>query len=808
MKKISYCRWLYFIFLLAFILLFSITSLALIPGDFGSANGGPPDGVVDFEDLMIFAMAYGSTSSDANWNGACDIAGPNGSTAPNGVIDFEDLMIFAMHYGERESSVHNLTKDTYYNTIRAALDDADNDNIIEVFDGTYDESIAFPFGKLIVLRSVNGPSSTIIRGNDGLNTVTFNSSPEGTILEGFTITHADGLLGRGIYNNGLLTIKDCIISDNMDHDEYLYNSFGGGIYNYVGTLTIIGSTISGNFSPRGGGISSWGEITISESIISDNTAVYCGGSIQCLGVTTITGCTISGNSTSANNEGGGIWCFGAIIINESTISCNIGSHGAGIYNGGILTINSSIISDNDTSEWFSPRGGGILSLGTLTINDSIISGNIGGGHGGGIDSYGDLITINNSTITDNYADYGGGITLHGSSLTISGSNISNNSGGGIYFNPVSRDDVMLNITGSFISNNYSDWTNYYGIYMYNTSIPFENLIIGGNNTNEKNTICGNYKIGDSPSLDKQIGDVIYGNLYEIYKDTNYISADCTVIPDETVYRAFLVGVGDYVEDTYDLPEPPYDVDRMDYILNQCSFGPSNTQFSVISTLKDLSATKSAILQGIASVFSGSDDNDISYFYFSGHGYLDSGTNISYLCPTDTTLVLDLSTMISIDELETALSAIPGTKVVFIGACHSGGFIGKGEGEVKTSKEELGSFNEEIINTFSQAQSKGLLTTNQYQILTSCRSDQISGGWEDPSVVESPFGIFDMALCEGGGYFGNYPADTNLDNKVSLNEAYLYVIDWVNDFFEGLPPLDDLQDVQVYPNNSTFAIIEY
>jgi len=52
-----------------------------------------PDCVVNFEDLMIFAMAYGSTPSDVNWNLLCDIY-------PDGKIEFEDLMIFAMHYGE------------------------------------------------------------------------------------------------------------------------------------------------------------------------------------------------------------------------------------------------------------------------------------------------------------------------------------------------------------------------------------------------------------------------------------------------------------------------------------------------------------------------------------------------------------------------------------------------------------------------------------------------------------------------------------------------------------------------------------
>ena len=83
------------IILFVCLFLFSTPSLALIPGDFGSAGGGPPDGVVDFEDLMIFAMAYGATPADVNWNSLCDIY-------TDDKIDFEDLMIFAMHYGERE----------------------------------------------------------------------------------------------------------------------------------------------------------------------------------------------------------------------------------------------------------------------------------------------------------------------------------------------------------------------------------------------------------------------------------------------------------------------------------------------------------------------------------------------------------------------------------------------------------------------------------------------------------------------------------------------------------------------------------
>jgi len=270
----------------------------------------------------------------------------------------------------------------------------------------------------------------------------------------------------------------------------------------------------------------------------------------------------------------------------------------------------------------------------------------------------------------------------------------------------------------------------------------------------------------------------------------------SVAQNETVYRAFLVGVGDYIfGDENDLSAPPYDVDRMAYTLSKCSFGPSNTPFSGIWHLKDHSATKSAILQGIASVFSGADNNDISYFYFSGHGA--SLENISYLCPADLTLSADSA--ISVNELENVLSAIPGTKVVFIDACNSGGFIGKGKGETKISKEELESFNDDIINVFSQAQSKALLTSNQYKVLTSCHYYQEC--YEIYPFEGEPFGLFTMALCTGCGYYGNYPADTNSDNKVSLNEAYLYVKDWV--FYYGIT-----QDVQVYPNSSTFTIVEY
>jgi hypothetical protein len=294
-------------------------------------------------------------------------------------------------------------------------------------------------------------------------------------------------------------------------------------------------------------------------------------------------------------------------------------------------------------------------------------------------------------------------------------------------------------------------------------------------------------------------------------DTVLVDIRNNPVQDNIVYRALLIGVGDYenfphyypvANETTDLPSPPYDVDRMRQTLEQCKFGSSDSAFFIINELKDWGAIKTAIFDGISSTFSGADDNDISYFYFSGHGYLDTGTNISYLCPADTSLDIDISTMVSVDELESALSAIPGTKVVILDSCHSGGFIGKGEVEKDIVSNNLIDFNNNIIDVFSMSQSKGSLTTNQYKVLTSCHYFQTCLGMVYFIYPENSFGLFTLVFCEGCGYYiftSPYPADDNKDNKVSLQEGYSY-IESALELFE--------QDVQVYPADSTFLIVEY
>jgi len=261
-----------------------------------------------------------------------------------------------------------------------------------------------------------------------------------------------------------------------------------------------------------------------------------------------------------------------------------------------------------------------------------------------------------------------------------------------------------------------------------------------------------------------------------------------------IYRFLCVGVGEYINygSEVDFGEaPPYDL--IYQILSKWKFGSEKVGFSKIDYIADLDATKSNILQKIVSTFSEAEENDISYFYFGGHGGKDG--SIYYICPADMTS--SVNSKISVNELEEALSAVPGTKVVVIDSCRSGGFIGKGKDEITISEEELIYFNDEVIDIFSQTQSKSLLTTNQYKVLTSCSYNQISN---TINFDGNTIGAFTAALLEGCDFNG-FPADLDNNGKITLKEAYLYVKDKVSSW--GF-----IQDVQVYPINSTFVFAGY
>lgn len=122
--------------------------------------------------------------------------------------------------------IFNIDKGTAYNTIQAAIHDANNGDLIKVYPGTYYETVDFNGVSCSVSSTKPNDwdvvAATIIDANGLENVVTFeNSEDANAVLRGFTITGGQ----RGIYCSGASPkIRNCVIIDNH------CSGYGGGIH--------------------------------------------------------------------------------------------------------------------------------------------------------------------------------------------------------------------------------------------------------------------------------------------------------------------------------------------------------------------------------------------------------------------------------------------------------------------------------------------------------------------------------------------------------------------------------------------------
>ncbi len=191
------------------------------------------------------------------------------------------------------------------------------------------------------------------------------------------------------------------------------NSTGYGAIQNAGTLAIDAVTVSNNYAGIGaaGILSQFGStLTVTNSLIANNTTPSYGGGLRVHGTTTITNTVIAGNAAGSEG-GGGLYNFsGNVSISNSTIRGNrTGAGGGNNWGGGLastgtMTIDASEISENAATG----DGGGVYSNNVLTITNSTISGNRASGVGGGIINRRTL-SVTNSTVADNSAATGGGV---------------------------------------------------------------------------------------------------------------------------------------------------------------------------------------------------------------------------------------------------------------------------------------------------------------------------------------------------------------------------------------------------------------
>ena len=182
----------------------------------------------------------------------------------------------------------------------------------------------------------------------------------------------------------------------------------------AGNLTITGggaSTTSISGALKAGrvlAINAGFAVNLSGVTISDT--LNFGGGISNRGTLTLSGSMVTNNSTLMNSSGTGIFNSGTLTLINSTVSRNSGppgggfpNTGAGIYNSGILTLINSTVSGNSTQGGTPSTGGGIYNSGTLTLVNSTVSGN-SAAQGGGIYNEDGITNLFNVTITNNQAD--------------------------------------------------------------------------------------------------------------------------------------------------------------------------------------------------------------------------------------------------------------------------------------------------------------------------------------------------------------------------------------------------------------------
>ncbi|MFL5781733.1 MAG: choice-of-anchor Q domain-containing protein [Thermoleophilaceae bacterium] len=311
-------------------------------------------------------------------------------------------------------------------SLREAVPAAGAGGLVIVPTGTFLLGSEISIPTSVTIRG-NGPAATIVdgQGNDRL----FRVQNGNVTISAMKLTGGNGG-GPSTYGGAVLsgfgtslTLDRMRITGNtVTQDSFGGNqgSSGGGGVTADGALTVTNSSIdhnnvdmhaNGSLEESGGGgiYSSVGPLVVRTSEVSDNTATASGSE--------------GGNSSVANNGGGGIWAGGAVTLDRSTVGRNTSS----------ATGNLSV-DDNG--------GGGIYSSGgAVQITNSTIAGNSGGAAtpladngGGGIYLEGGSLQLGSSTVAGNSArvpaggaDAGGGLYVMGASAKARNTIIAGNS---------------------------------------------------------------------------------------------------------------------------------------------------------------------------------------------------------------------------------------------------------------------------------------------------------------------------------------------------------------------------------------------
>ena len=193
-------------------------------------------------------------------------------------------------------------------------------------------------GNFRILRVNNGTQNgptvtisglTISNGYVGYDSTT-GSAGGGVLNNGGALTltncnisdNAAADSGGGVATEGgMLTLTNCTVTRNTNGQEGGGNG-GGGVSNYDGEVTLINTTLSGNYGIIGGGLYSTNAATLTNCTVSGNTGGIAEGGLAITGTNTVSNCTITGNATGANDGGGIDLGSGSTTFSSNIIAGN------------------------------------------------------------------------------------------------------------------------------------------------------------------------------------------------------------------------------------------------------------------------------------------------------------------------------------------------------------------------------------------------------------------------------------------------------------------------------------------------------
>ncbi len=260
----------------------------------------------------------------------------------------------------------------------------------------------------ILSGDINVPDNN---SDNSYHVVTGSGTDSTAVLDGFTITkgYANGSsadnAGGGMFNAaaGSPTITNCILTGNSAFH-------GAGMYNGSSSPTLTNCTFSGNLVTGGSDYSNVG-----------------GGMFNYYSSPTLTNCTFTGNHASGGSysgNGGGIYnTHGSPILTNCSFTDNLATGGA-CLGGGMCsvagsspTLTNCIFTGNSAG-----YGGGIYNNSGFTLNNCTFSGN-SSGNGGGINNSGGNLTVTDSILWGNTASAGPQIRNSSGTVTVSFSDV-------------------------------------------------------------------------------------------------------------------------------------------------------------------------------------------------------------------------------------------------------------------------------------------------------------------------------------------------------------------------------------------------